>query len=849
MINLNGTWQMRSVKDTNYQKALVPGTVYTDLLRNGNMDDPFWRENEYKIQELSDYDYEYLRTFLITTEDLCMDRLMLVCEGLDTLAEIFINDTLIAKTNNMHRTYRFDIKPELHTGENTIRIIFRSPSQFIAKADERKPLWGVSSTVPGYQHIRKAHCMFGWDWGPKLPDLGIFRNIYIERLRYGRVKDFYVRQQHEENKVTLSIDIENEFFHRCPAASLTPVSGCDMPAGEESACMQPLSSPEQLSVTLKIYDPENQLIHEEMRSASDLMNFTCEIDAPQLWWPNGYGNQPLYRIDITLSQNGTEISKKSKRIGLRTLTIKRKKDRWGETFGFEINGILIFAKGANYIPEDNLLGRKTPEKTEQLLKDCIAANFNCIRVWGGGNYPEDCFYDFCDELGLIVWQDFMFACAVYDLTDAFTANIKAEFEDNIRRLRNHASLGMWCGNNEMESAWLYWGLPDNKKLLQDYFTMFERIIPEALYTFDPETFYWPSSPSSGGGFDRTCEEGYGDAHYWDVWHGKKPFEAFESLYFRFASEYGFQSAPSFKTVKTFTEPGDRNLFSNVMENHQKCIDNGHGNVTLMTYLHNYYQEPKDFETTLYTTQILQADCLETAISHFRSNRGRCLGSTYWQLNDCNPVISWSTIDYYGRWKASHYVVKRCYAPTIIHMERDENEISFFISTESMKMADYTFSYRLVHQEKGILESGETEISMAPLSAKTLCRMTLPKLHPMELRNCYLVYSLHKDGKEIAARVSLLVKPKQFTFRNPEISALWQESESAYALTLTAKELAKRVTVDFEHTDVVFSDNCIDLLPEVPKTLIIRKDALPKHITLDTLKQELTIMSCYHITGN
>lgn len=819
MINLAGTWQMKRTDEPNWQNALVPGTVYTDLLRNGNMADPFWRENEYEIQALSDYDYEYMRSFSVTEEDLTMQQLVLVCEGLDTLTQIYINNTPIAETDNMHRTYRFDIKPYLQAGENTIHIVLLSPSRFVSRADERKPLWGVSSTVPGYQHIRKAHCMFGWDWGPKLPDLGIFRNIYIEKISTGRVKDFYVRQTHTNGHVALSISAETEL----------------------------LLSSDALTVFAAVYDPDGNLLYQTKQPAAADMHFSCLIDNPRLWWPAGYGDQPLYRVEVTLYKQQSPVSVKSKRIGLRTLTLKRKKDRWGESFGFEINGTVIFAKGGNYIPEDNLLGRKTPEKTRKLLEDCVAANFNCIRVWGGGNYPENCFYDFCDELGLIVWQDFMFACAVYDLTDAFAANIKAEFEDNIRRLRNHASLGMWCGNNEMESAWLYWGIPQNQKLLQDYFTMFERIIPEALYQFDPETFYWPSSPSSGGGFERTCEEGYGDAHYWDVWHGKKPFEDFENLYFRFASEYGFQSAPCMKTVKTFTEPADLNMFSNVMENHQKCIDNGHGNVTLMTYLHNYYQEPKDFETTLYTTQILQADCLETAISHFRSNRGRCLGSTYWQVNDCNPVVSWATIDYYGRWKASHYVVKRCYAPTIIHLRKEENEVTFYVSTENMEAAEYTFSYQLIHQEKGLLAGDELNIQMAPLSAKAVCTFTLPNLSLSDTRNCYITYTLKQNDFQVASRVKLLAKPKQFCFKDPKIHAEWAETEDSYILTLTAKELATRVTVDFSDTDVILSDNCIDLLPNTSKTLSIHKKSLDKCITLDVLKAELEMMSCYHIT--
>lgn len=838
MIDLTGAWSMKCTKDTNWQEAIVPGSVYTDLLRNGSMKDPFVGENEYEICQLSEYDYEYARTFTIEQNDLDYQQLILVCEGLDTLAEIRINDVLIAKTNNMHRTYRYDIKPFLQIGENTIHILFRSSLQFIRKADEKKPLWGVSSTVPGYQHIRKAHHMFGWDWGPKLPDLGIFRNIYIEKVQGMRVKDFYVIQEHRDGSVILNIEIENEFVGAGIAGNIahsSAVSNADD------------SIDSSFTETLIIFDEKQNIIWEDSAELKPENKMTCTIDNPKLWWPNGYGEQPLYTVAVSLTHNGTEVSRKEKRIGLRTLTMKRKKDRYGETFGFEINGVMIFAKGANYIPEDNLYGRTSYEKTRKLLDTCIAANFNCIRVWGGGNYPEGYFYDICDELGLIVWQDFMFACAAYDLTEDFAANIKAEFEDNIRRLRNHASLGMWCGNNEMESAWLYWGLPENEKLHQDYLTMFERIIPEAVNRFDPETFYWPSSPSSGGGFDKTCEEGYGDAHYWDVWHGKKPFEDFENLYFRFASEYGFQSAPSMKTIRTFAEDDDLNMFSNVMENHQKCIDNGHGNVTLMTYLHNYYQMPKDFKTTLYTTQILQADCLEIAISHFRSYRGRCLGSTYWQLNDCNPVVSWSTIDYYGRWKAAHYVVKRCYAPTVINMRRDEEELIFYVSTECQKPVTYNFSYQIVHQQKGVLIADSMEGSVAPLSAKEICRVIVPKMGLEDIRNCYVVYTLKENGTEVASRSALLVKPKQFIFRNPEITASWCEKEDTYELTLIAKEYARRVCAEFENVDAVLSDNCFDLLPGVTKTVTVAKESLEADINLEVLKKELEIMSCYHIT--
>ena len=367
-------------------------------------------------------------------------------------------------------------------------------------------------------------------------------------------------------------------------------------------------------MTKAIYDPQGKEIAFEEQKCSEKNNFSMDVKNPELWWPNGYGAQPLYSARLFLKKDGVSVSEQTVSIGIRDFTVARHKDPYGESFSYRINGREIFARGANYIPEDSILSRRSRERTKQLLFDCVRSGFNCIRVWGGGHYPDDWFFEECDRLGLLVWEDFMFACAVYDLTDAFAANLKAEFIDNIRRLRNHPSLGLWCGNNEMESAWVGWGLPDNEKLRQDYLTLYERMIPEVLAKEDPDRFYWPSSPSSGGGFEDPSSEHRGDAHYWDVWHGKKPFEDVETKYFRFFSEYGFVSAPSRKTLETVIDRDQFNIVSPQMEMHQKCDQ---GNLTLMHYLLRYYQNPSDFDTLIYATQSLQGDYLDmTRIPHF-----------------------------------------------------------------------------------------------------------------------------------------------------------------------------------------------------------------------------------------
>ncbi|MGX8707004.1 MAG: glycoside hydrolase family 2 protein, partial [bacterium] len=522
----------------------------------------------------------------------------------------------------------------LRAGENAIAVTFHSPTKFIRNAFAAHRVEGSSDAMEGFPFLRKAHCMFGWDWGPRLPDCGIWRDIEIIAWDRARIRDVLIRQHHADGNVTLSIDTH---IARCGGG--------------------------RLQTNVVVTSPDGEVY------TSDGAHCEICIDKPQLWWPAGFGAQPLYRVEVTLSLDGVVLDTWSNRVGLRTMTVCRERDPdgAGESFCHMVNGVKLFAMGADYIPEDNLLPRRSPERTRRLLEDARLANMNCIRVWGGGCYPEDYFYDLCDELGLLVWQDFMFACAVYDLTDAFDASIRAEFTDNVRRLRHHPSLALWCGNNEMEEFVAQGEWVTEKKQAADYIKMYEYIIPQILKREDPDAFYWPSSPSSGGSFDGPNDPNRGDVHYWDVWHGLKPFTEYRKFLFRYASEFGFQSFPCMATIEGFTEPRDRNPFSYIMEKHQR---NASANGRIAEYLSQTYLYPTSFEAFVYASQLLQAQAMQYGVEHWRRHRGRCMGAVVWQLNDCWPVVSWSSIDYHGRWKALHYYERRFFAPVLISCEEE-----------------------------------------------------------------------------------------------------------------------------------------------------------------------------------
>lgn len=764
-----------------YEEYHLPGTVpcsmYSILLAHGKIEDPYYRMNEKAATVLSEKDCEMTSFVVITEEMLAKKQLDLVFYGLDTLCDVYFNGKKLLYADNMYRTWRIDIKSEAVLGKNTIRLHFYSPSEYIARKNKEHFLFSanVGFTLGGIGHIRKASCMFGWDWGPILPDMGLYRDVAVEAYD-ARIDSFEVRQIHENGDVTLSLALDVTDKNVDAKAVITT------PKGER----------EEYALNV--------------RGKTEI-----EIDEPELWWPNGLGAQPLYAIDFIIEKNGEVLDSISKKIGLRTLTVSTAKDEYGEEFCHVVNGVKFFAMGADYIPEENILARGSREKTEKLIQTCVKANFNSLRVWGGGYYPNDSFYELCDEYGLVVWQDFMFACMNVLMTDEFTANVKAEFIDVLKRIRHHASLGILCGNNEMEDALLYWSscLPSKtQKVVDDYLLLYENILPEICAEYAPDTFYWPASPSSHGGFDDPRNENVGDVHYWQVWHGGVPFEEYRKHYFRYCSEFGFESFPMMKTLKTFAVDEDMKLDSDVMHSHQKCHS---GNEKILAYVKDYYRIPEDFGKFVYLSQVLQADAIRYGVEHFRRFRGRCMGALYWQLNDCWPVVSWASVDYYGRWKALHYRARKFFAPVLISLHESEMEKIINLSNETRNAFTGKIIAKVKNNRFEVLSSYETAVSVDALSSRDYA-LPAELLAALDSNagEVFLEYTLEKDGVIIERDGKIYVKPCEYRFADPAITYAIREEKGDYYLDLYAKAFAKNVMIEWENADVELEDNFFDI---------------------------------------
>ena len=853
---LDGVWQFGQENSLNVE---VPGSVLDTWIKSGTVSDPFYGENEKVVTPLFDRDFEYARTFSVTQELLAHDTVELVCLGIDTLGEIFINGASVACVNNMHRWWRFNVKELLKAGENKIRIVLFSPSAFIAKAYDEGPIKYINTgTMAGSSYLRKAHCQFGWDWGPMLPDAGIWRSIYLEGWSVARLSDVYVTQEHSAPSSGKAGDIETAGG---PVTLRVRIQTDTADLKRFWADGRVLKAAVKVTPPGKAESPlEAACVIHDVTAGTEL---ALVVEKPELWRPNGLvpnqTTQPLYNIEVTLLDVTAEsapitLDSWRRRVGLRTLTISTDADQWGREFTMTVNGIKVFAMGADYIPEDSVFPRINKERTRRLLEDCVKANFNSIRVWGGGYYPDDYFYDICDELGLVIWQDFMFACNIYELTDDFAANVAEEIRQNIIRIRHHPCMGLYCGNNEMEMAWVDWGDVKNHSpaLRADYIKLFEGIIPDICKKADPNTFFWPASPSSGGGFDAPNDPDRGDVHYWEVWHGLKPFSEYRKYLFRYCSEFGFEALPDIETVRSFAEPCDMNLFSPVMETHQRSPA---GNGKILYYLSETYRYPKDFASLVYISQVLQMESIQSGVDHWRRHRGRCMGAIYWQLNDCWPVASWASIDYCGRWKALHYGACRFFAPLRATVFIDETEaappgslagplkrtVRVFVHNDTVSPAEGTISLLLLDRDFNALAEETLNVKLPALSAsEVMVRDYRGAINTVELeRSCFVTVKLQIGGAVISKETVLFVPPKYFSFNRPEYDVNVSDKGDYFAVTVKANTFCRFVRVKLEGENPVFSDNYFDITGKEGAEVRVKKAELKNAYTAQTLKDALS----------
>lgn len=792
---LNGQWNMSGGEYC--CSGIVPGSVYSFLLDNKLMPDPYYRTNEIEATEILENDFDFSRKFDFTKSNA---PVLLHCDGLDTLCDIYINGKHIAHTDNMHRSYEFDVTDVLLDGENEIKLTFGSPNKFTREMHAKDPVPSTTDAFQGFPHLRKAACMMGWDWGPRLPDAGIWKDIYLLTVDSDRIKDVHITQRHENGKVFVTPNVKTEKNIADISVKVTAPCGCEftLPANVES-----------------------------------------EIVDAKLWWPNGFGEQNLYTFAIELLQNGEIVDSVSKRIGLRTLKLIQERDKWGESFCHEVNGVRIFAMGADYIPEDNIFSRYSKERTYNLIKQCRDCNFNAIRVWGGGIYPHADFFDACDEYGIIVFCDLMFACMAIPSYQSFFDNVEAEIRENLTRIRHHASLAVISGNNEIEEAVEFWWRDEGKDTRKRvYIKLFERIIPKIIDEICPYIPYISSSPSSGGGFVDIRGESAGDCHYWQVWHGNLPFSEYRNHYFRYLSEFGFESFPCEKTVNSFTLPEEKNIFSRTFEMHQRCKG---ANKKILNYLGDTFLYPTDFGTLLYASQLLQAEAIRYGVEHMRRNRGRCMGALYWQLNDIWPVASWASIDYYGRYKALQYVAKRFYAPVMIScreigetttrpyvvMLRDvydyTTEARIVVANETTSDINGVVNWELRSADSKILQKGSENITVPALDTAWLDNMDFNKT---DVENNYLSFSFVVDGSVVSEGTVLFTVPKHFNFVDPKLRYEINGDE----ITVYADAYAKYVEIDSPDSDFILSDNYFDMnagsktvkiLEGTPKTIKLR----------------------------
>lgn len=804
---LHTNWTFCQVGDTLWSDAKVPGTVHQDLLNHNRIPNPFYGMNEEAVQWVENEDWMYRTSFVVDEHQLSRDAAVLEMDGLDTYADVFLNGALILRSDNMFVGHKIEVKPVLRKGVNRLLVRFRSPVKEVLPQLQTNgfdyPASNDHSPWRTSVYTRKAPYSYGWDWGIRLATCGIWRPVRLVFSDVARIEDYYVCQ---EAVTQAKADVDNRL-------EINNVTSSTVSA--------------LLKVDYHYSDSDTKEIRKqiELRPGANTVSLPVSIENPHLWMPNGWGEPSLYKFTASLSVDGVEIAKQERNVGLRTVRVVMDDDEYGKSFYFVVNGKPMFAKGANFIPDDALLPNVTPERYKRIFEDVKAANMNMLRVWGGGIYEADEFYDEADRNGILIWQDFMFACSSYPHDPLFVGRVESEAEYNIKRLRGHASLAMWCGNNEIYEALRYWGWQRKysaeafAEMERGYNVLFRGLLPKMVERLDNGRFYMHSSPYEAN-WGRPNSWKTGDSHNWGTWHGRKPFESFDTDVPRFMSEYGFQAFPEMKTIRTFAEEKDFELESPVMNAHQKADI---GNALIKQTMRLYYRVPEKFEDLVYVGLVLQGQGIRHGIEAHRRNRPYCMGSLFWQLNDSWPVVSWSGIDYYGNWKALMYQSKRAFAPILINAIKEGDDVCvYLVSDELQDRDDVRLDVELMDFD-GKAHGKWTQSGMLAANSSVLfMKKRAGELQgKLSAATSLLHFTLKaKNGATLADDVFYFAYPKDQKLPEANIETSVRRRDDAIEMTLKTDKLARDIFVEVPVQGVRFTDNFFDLLPGQRKKITI-----------------------------
>ena len=787
-MSLGGVWQVSKAGDSQAIPATVPGSIHTDLLAAKKIPDPYFRDNEKELQWIGEAAWVYRRAFDVTADLLARDRVLLRCEGLDTLATLKINGAEVGRTENMFRTYEFDVKKLLKPGANAMEVTFDSVLPYIEAKEKERPL--PTWAYPGAGYIRKEPCNFGWDWGPTLVTCGIWKDIGLVAFNTGRIDDVMISQDHAKpGAVELTVEV-----------------------GAEAVGTAKL----KYKTTVSLDGREISAARGELHGGKGKVGI--EISNPKLWWPAGMGAQPLYTVKVELlDDRGRVVDTATRRIGLRVMKAYEKTA--DAPMHFEVNGVKFFSKGANWIPADNFPNRIAKGTLRRYVEDAVAANMNTLRFWGGGHYEEEELFDACDEMGICVWMDFKFACSTYPaFDDAFLHNVKLEAKDNLKRLRHHPSLALLCGNNEiMFFRGKEWS--DKKMAEDDYYKLFRDTLGGQVKEFAPQLNYVTGSPDCG------------DDHFWGVWHRDLPFEAYRSVH-GFMSEFGFQSFPEPKTVQAFTVAGDRDsVYSEVMRYHErsprmsiKSKDNGTvGTDKLMKLVNLYFKEPKDFESTLWLSQITQGFGIKYGAESWRREMPKSMGCVYWQYNDIWPGSSWSSVDCFGRWKALHYMARRFFAPLLVSgvEAAGEAKVDVYVTSDRLTPCKGRLSWSVTDLAGKTIKSGSEEVEIAANASRRVQSLLFKEeMQQLGAKNMLVWLALDVDGKRASENMLSFVYPKELELVDPKLSADIVEKEGKFVVTLKAEHPALWAWLELDGVDARCSDNFVHVTRDFPATITV-----------------------------